>query len=157
MRQRIADLDASPVNSLRDHINVIDARSGQLISELQDVKQDVKTTRELRKQRMKILRKLSLKQDVNDDIGDLLDLVANITTESEKWHEIRLNMDASRKMVESERKAMHEAKQMLSIEQVMGELNKVLDIVYRFCDRPTIAKIGAAYDREIAGSHIGQA
>lgn len=153
-RDRIQDLAGSDIISLRDNIAVLDARLGELFSELEEETVYLERAKRMRQLSQVIDDKWMLKQDANSYLRELVDLAGDVTTPSEKWDEILETTEKKRRLVESERRTMHEAKQMITVEQMMFNIAQLQDILKRFIDRPTLAKIGNAIDREMLNGAI---
>ncbi len=139
-RQAIKDPE---LLSVRDDVGLVDTRLADVLKKLNSAE-----TGQRWKDTQKAFNELRRAMDTKDSVklasaGVELDaLIQGGADEAQAWQEIVMLLEQRRKLVESERKRLVEMQQMITAEQAMLFLNRVVDAVRTHVkDRPTLTAI----------------
>jgi len=84
--------------------------------------------------------------------NELRRMILRGASEAERWDELRENMDAQRKLAESERKRLVEAHQVATVEEIMAFMGGVLAILKKhITDKRVLRAIGNDIDALVNG------
>jgi len=88
-------------------------------------------------------------------LNELRRMILRGASEAERWDELRENMDAQRKLAESERKRLVEAHQVATVEEIMAFMGSVLAILKKhITDKSVLRAIGNDVDALVNGGEM---
>lgn len=151
-RYRVAEQDTA-LYELRDEIQLIDARLGELVDRL-NTGETIDAW-----ERLQIARQIYLDarndEDIprqNQAIASILGIVEHGGSEYFAWREILDYIERRRKLVESERKRLVQLQQMISTERLLGRVGYIVDVIRRHVhDRDVIRRISDEIRRSVTG------
>jgi hypothetical protein len=140
--------------SLRSEVALVDARLADLLSRV-DTGESGQLWAELRRAYRAFARVRQSGDDETAALAKLESLIGSATTDHQAWAEIGELIEQRRKLTESEGKRLATLQQMLTAEQAMALMHRVIDIVTRHVtDRQALSAIVVDM-RALAGPQNG--
>jgi hypothetical protein len=87
-------------------------------------------------------------------LNELRRMILRGASEVERWDELRTNMDAQRKLAESERKRLVEAHQVATVEEIMALMGALLAIIKKHVPDPATQR-AIGYDMDALVNGLG--
>jgi len=148
MPQRLMDryLDAlkdPELLAMRDDISLVDARMADLLQRV-DTGEAGKTWAELRGAYKALISFMKANDGagVKASLDDMSALIHKGYGDYVAWNEVMGAMEQRRKMVESERKRLLEMQQVITVEDTLGLMMRIIDAIKRnITDRETLNRI----------------
>lgn len=138
---------------MTEEINLLDARLSDVLSRV-DTGEAGLYWAELQKSHAELIAALGAKDNyrANVALGKLGGIIEHGVQDYAAWGEIAGLIEQRRKLVESERKRMVQMKAVVSIDEAMGIIKAMYDLVKTNADFETFERVKAGFMRLVAGA-----
>ena len=152
--QYIASLNDPTLLELREEIALTDARLSELLTKL-DSGEHGKSWKKLKNLRREIV--LANKAEKRESLTDQMFLIIDDQSDYGVWQDLYVLMELRRKLIESERKRLVQAKKMITAEQAMSLVAALMaTIKAHVTDKDTLKRIAASFEQLTADRIVRQ-